>query len=120
MTICVAYLILKYKYSYEEAYQKVENLIILNNMCYDYQVRKARPVASPNMGFIVQLIMYHKRLQYSFDALPGPRIFCIGSHQKETPHLIVSRMVINQLMSKIYFTFNNFVAYGTSLWDEKY
>jgi protein-tyrosine phosphatase len=79
VTICIAYLLYTNRCTYEEGF----------NM-----VRKSRGVASPNMGFILQLMQFEKRLK---NILEVPRIFSIGSHQKETPQLIVARLLLENL-----------------------
>ncbi len=57
-------------------------------------MKKSRGVCSPNTGFIVQLLLFYKRLYESFDSIPAtPRVFCISSHQLEQPALIVARHV---------------------------
>ena len=55
--------------------------------------KEARGVANPNIGFIVQLLMFYKRLYESFDKIPSPRVFCVSTHQIEEPKFIVSRFV---------------------------
>ena len=58
-------------------------------------VQKERPIANPNMIFNVQLIWWHMRLYQDFSALPvSPRVYSIGSHEKEQPMYIVSRLVL--------------------------
>ena len=81
VTLCIAYLIFSQKKSYAQA---------------EEQLKKARGVANPNIGFIAQLMNFEKRVHHSFDALNTPRIFCVGSHQKETPQTLVVRMVYIQ------------------------
>lgn len=58
-------------------------------------MKKARGVCSPNTGFIVQLLIFYKRLFEPFDSIPvTPRVFCLSSHQLEQPYVIVARHVL--------------------------
>lgn len=75
----MAYLIMKNKLNGEQALEFV---------------KKSRGIAGPNVGFLLQLLYFHKRLNEPFDSIPGnARIFCLGSHQAESPNYIVARLV---------------------------
>jgi hypothetical protein len=65
-------------------------------------IKERRPVANPNMAFIAQLICFYKRLfEEAYDSLPvSPRVFIIGSHEKEDADRVVPRLV--NLYSFIY------------------
>ena len=68
-------------------------------------MKRSRGVCSPNTGFIVQLLLFYKRLFESFDSIPvTPRVFCLSSHQIQQPTLIVARHVI-----LIYHNIYNFL-----------
>lgn len=71
-------------------------LIYMNG--YDYKtaeafVKKRRGIASPNNGFMVELIQFHKRLYDDFHSLPAPRVFLVSSHSKETPEILTARLL---------------------------
>lgn len=77
VTVVIAYLMLKLRISYSEAFESV---------------RKVRGIASPNIGFIVQLMAFQRRIQN--DSESGQvKVFCVGSHQLEDPKTIVARYV---------------------------
>lgn len=78
VTIVLAYLMLKLKITYVEAFERVKEI---------------RGIASPNIGFIVQLMVFQKRLECSLEK-GLIKIFCVGSHQIEDPKTIVARYVI--------------------------
>ena len=83
VTICFAYIIFVYKKSFEEIYTSA---------------RIQREICSPNIGFQVQLIWWYKRLFEEYDSLPiSPRVFAIGSHQREQPHVVVARILTQPL-----------------------
>jgi len=54
-----------------------------------------RAIVNPNMTFIAQLILFHKRLfEEAFNSVPTmPRVFAICSHELEDPERIVPKMV---------------------------
>ncbi|KAL4486728.1 hypothetical protein ABPG72_022203 [Tetrahymena utriculariae] len=87
VTLCIAYKIWKEagKLSFQDALK-----------C----VKEKRHVASPNQGFLVQLINFHKRLYGSYDSISvKPRVWCVCSHQVEEPHQIVAKMLLEGLYS---------------------
>lgn len=64
VSLCIAYLIIRENLTYSAAFDII---------------KKNRGVASPNMGFTVQLLIFQKRLQNSFDSIPvSPRVFAVG------------------------------------------
>jgi protein-tyrosine phosphatase len=79
VSIVVAYLIYKNKMNYDQAFKFVES---------------KRSIASPNLGFGIQLQLFYQRL---YEPIEGfryyPKIFSIGSFQVEQPEKIVCRMV---------------------------
>jgi hypothetical protein len=77
VTIVTAYLMLKLKLTYVEAFERV---------------KASRGIASPNIGFIVQLMAFQRRIQRDFDS-GQVKVFCVGSHQLEDPKSIVTRYV---------------------------
>ena len=56
------------------------------------------------MGFTVQLIVFYKRIFETFDSLPIPRIFAVGSHQIEDASKIVNRFVnlLKKFLENLY------------------
>jgi len=78
VALCISYLIFKHEYTFNKAYD---------------HIRKVREIASPNPAFWAQLLNFQARLYAPFDSLPSPRVFCIGSFQRETPQTLVSRML---------------------------
>lgn len=76
----MSFLILKENYTFAKAYD---------------HIRSVREVASPNPAFWAQLYNFQIRIYGAFADLPSPRVFCIGSYQKETPQTLVARMVIS-------------------------
>ena len=76
ITLVVAYLIYKLRISFNDAFQLV---------------KLKRGVASPNIGFIAQLIIFQKRIRNILELNYYPLIFCAGSHQVEVPKKIVVR-----------------------------
>jgi hypothetical protein len=81
-TICLAYIILSRGYDYNEAFEYIQ---------------KRREVINPNLGFIVQLMWFHKRLYKTFDSIPvNPRVYTVCSHQREDPNRIVAKLMMEQ------------------------
>ena len=76
ITVVVAFLIFKLRISFNDAFELV---------------KLKRGVASPNIGFIAQLIIFQKRLRNILEPDYFPLIFCAGSHQVEVPKKIVVR-----------------------------
>ena len=64
ISICLAYMIFKGQ-SYEQAFEKI---------------KQQRGIASPNMGFTVQLLLWQKRLYAAYDSILSPRVFVVGTH----------------------------------------
>ena len=66
-------------------------------MCYQTSfdlVKKIRGIASPNIGFLAQLITFQMRIENKLPRENFPKIFMIGSHQVEDPRTIVARYVV--------------------------
>lgn len=85
-SLCIAYLIFDKQMNHQNAFSIVQ---------------KERPIANPNMIFNVQLIWWHMRLYLDYSALPvSPRVYAIGSHQKEDPTFIVARLLMEHLYIK--------------------
>ena len=78
VTVVIAYLMFKLG----KPYQIISDI-----------VRNARGVASPNIGFIAQLINFQSRLENKLIKYNYPKIFVVGSHQIEDPKSIVCRYV---------------------------
>lgn len=79
VTLVIAYLILTKKLNYDEAFKIVQS---------------RRSIASPNLGFAIQLQNFYQRLfepPQTFRLYP--KIFAIGSFQVEQPEKIVCRLV---------------------------
>ena len=79
VSIVMAYLIFKEKYSYDKAFTLVQS---------------KREIASPNFGFSIQLQNFYLRLfeppeKYRYI----PKIFAVGSFQNEQPNKIVCRLM---------------------------
>ncbi|KAM3134971.1 hypothetical protein pb186bvf_012971 [Paramecium bursaria] len=93
VSLCIAYLIMHQKISYSAAFDII---------------KKNRGVASPNMGFTVQLLLFQKRLQSNYDSIPiSPRVFAVGKGVSGGQS-IVCRMLMDQLYSgKIVRTFDS-------------
>ncbi|CAD8182181.1 unnamed protein product [Paramecium pentaurelia] len=93
VSLCIAYLIISQQITYSQAFDII---------------KKNRGVASPNMGFTVQLLLFQKRLLAQYDSIPiSPRVFAVGrgvcGHES-----IVCRMVMEQLFSgKMLKTFDS-------------
>ena len=57
-------------------------------------IRENRGVASPNIGFVVQLMIFYQRLYEPYSKFTiKPKIFAVGSHQLEDPRRIVCRLI---------------------------
>ena len=78
VTICLAYIIFKERKGFDSVFK---------------EAREKRGICSPNFGFQVQLMWWHKRLEGDSESLPFPRIFAVGSHEPETPRKLVVRML---------------------------
>lgn len=90
-TICMAYLIFKFKYTYDQAFAQVRLAGKEFNLS---QLKKCRAVTSPNTGFIVQLLHFYKRLYEPIEDFPmAPKVFCVGSHERENQERIVAKLV---------------------------
>ena len=79
VTIVMAYLIYKNKFTYDKAFNLVQN---------------KREISSPNFGFSIQLQNFYMRLyeppsKYRYI----PKIFAVGSFQNEQPDKIVCRLM---------------------------
>ena len=79
VSIVMAYLIFKEKYSYDKAFTLVQS---------------KREISSPNFGFSIQLQNFYLRLfeppkKYRYI----PKIFAVGSFQNEQPNKIVCRLM---------------------------
>ena len=58
-------------------------------------MRKKRAIISPNLGFLVQLTNFYKRM-YRPQELSNnyiPKMFAVGCHQPEDPNTIVVRLI---------------------------
>lgn len=78
---------------------------VMFSMKHDYKkaeafVKQRRHVASPNNGFMVELIQFYKRLYEEYESLIVPRVFLISSHCKETPSLVTARLLKYPLFDK--------------------
>lgn len=80
VTVAIAFLIHKLRLSYAQAFDTV---------------RQSRGIASPNIGFISQLMTFEKRILGPFDSHLLPKVFVAGSHQVEDARRIVFRMLID-------------------------
>lgn len=59
-------------------------------------VQEKRSIASPNLGFSIQLQNFYQRIHEPAENYRlNPKIFAIGSFQSEQPDKIVCRMVNN-------------------------
>lgn len=71
VTVIIAYLIFKEKMTYDEASDLV---------------KRVRGIASPNIGFVIQLMLFYKRLYEDVAAFPiKPRVYAVGRHQISDP-----------------------------------
>lgn len=80
-TIVIAYLIWKENKTFEDAYRIL---------------RIRRAIVSPNVGFMVQCMNFHKRLFSNYEELHDnlkPKCFAVGCHQLEDPQTIVVRLI---------------------------
>lgn len=87
VAICMSYLILKHEFTFGQAYQ---------------HLRDIRGIASPNSAFWAQLYNFQLRISGASDKIPLPRVFSIGSFQKETPQTLVARLLYEN--SSLYNT----------------
>lgn len=78
VTLAVAFVQFRLKIPYTDAFE---------------MVRKARTIASPNIGFVSQLIFWEKRLLNTLEPKNYPLIFVAGSHSSDDPRRIVLRLV---------------------------
>ena len=62
-------------------------------------LRSKRAIVSPNLGFMVQLMMFYQRL-YEPDASGAlkTKVFAISSHQVEDPKTIVARLLYDEFL----------------------
>lgn len=82
VTLCMAWLIFTEQMTYDDSFQFI---------------RDNRGVASPNIGFVVQLMMFYQRLYEPYDKFSmKPKIFAVGSHQLEDPRRIVCRLITEE------------------------
>ena len=77
MTVCLSYIMMKEKKPFD---------VVFN------ESKSKRGISSPNIGFQVQLMKWHKRLFEPYESIIV-RAFAIGSHQLEQPHRVVARML---------------------------
>jgi hypothetical protein len=81
-TVTLAYLIYTEKMPYQDAFKLVKD---------------RRGIVSPNLGFMVQLMMFYQRLFESYSQMPiQPRVFAVSSHQVEDPFTIVARFIFEE------------------------
>lgn len=60
-------------------------------------VRSKRGIVSPNLGFMVQLMMFYQRLYEEYAKLTvHPKIFAVSRHQVEDPNTIVARFIFDE------------------------
>jgi len=78
VALCISYLICRHGHTYTSALG---------------HIREQRGIASPNPAFWAQLVNFQHRLKGSFEEVPAPRVFSVGSFQRETPQVIVARFV---------------------------
>ena len=95
-TVCIAYLILKEKMNYDDAYKLV---------------KERRGIISPNLGFIIDLNVFYRRLHRPYSEITDyykPKIFAVGWHQIEDPDTVVARLIKNTTSGSINngFTFD--------------
>lgn len=73
---------LKQNLNYESAYK---------------MVRQKRGIISPNLGFMVQLMMFHTRIHEDYAKMTiQPKVFAVSSHQLEDPTTIVARLIFDE------------------------
>lgn len=81
-TIVLAYLIFTEKMSYQDAFNLVKD---------------KRGIISPNLGFMVQLMMFHQRIHEDYSKSPiQPKLFAVSRHQLEDPNTIVARLLFDE------------------------
>ena len=85
VTMVMAYVIFAMKLDYKRA---------------EAFVKQRRHIASPNNGFMVELIQFYKRLHEDYASLISPRAFLVSSHCKETPQYITARLLKHALFDK--------------------
>ena len=78
VSIVLAYLIYKEKYTYDIAFNHVQQI---------------REISSPNFGFSIQLQNFYLRLYDKSSFRFYPKIFGVGSFQNEQPEKIVCRLI---------------------------
>jgi len=60
-------------------------------------VREKRGIASPNLGFVVQLMTFYQRLYEAYSKLLiQPKVFAVSNHQLEDPTTIVARLLSDE------------------------
>ena len=82
VSILISYLIYLNKWTYDEAFDFVQS---------------KRSIANPNIGFYLQLKLFHKRITLNLDRL---EIFSISHFSKSQYDLIVCRLVYNNISLK--------------------
>ena len=82
VSILISYLIYLNKWTYDEAFDFVQS---------------KRSIANPNIGFYLQLKLFHKRITLNSDRL---EIFSISHFSKSQYDLIVCRLVYNNISLK--------------------
>jgi hypothetical protein len=81
-SVCLAYLIFKERLTYDDAFK---------------MIRQKRGIVSPNLGFMVQLMMFYQRLFEDYSKLTvHPKIFAVSRHQVEDPNTIVARLIFDE------------------------
>lgn len=78
VTLTLAYVMLKQKMGYAKAFEIV---------------KKRRGIASPNIGFVSQLLFFEKRIFGNIEETSYPLVWVVGSHQIEDPKKVVVRLV---------------------------
>lgn len=64
-------------------------------------LRAKRPQASPNTGFMLQLINFYKRMCLNYEEQPiKPKVFAISAYQKETPNKLVAKHLTEPLFNR--------------------
>lgn len=81
-TVVLAYLMFTQKMSYQDAFNFV---------------KERRGIISPNLGFMVQLMMFHQRVFEDYSKLPvQPKVFAVSCHQLEDPNTVVARLLFDE------------------------